>query len=64
DEPDGRWLVSLRASDLGWARRLVLSLGHDAEVMAPAELAADVRAEAAAALAAYEGVTAPVRAQG
>ncbi|MDQ1652871.1 MAG: proteasome accessory factor [Cryptosporangiaceae bacterium] len=64
DEPDGRWLVSLRASDLGWARRLVLSLGHDVEVMAPAELAADVRAEAAAALAAYEGVTAPVRAQG
>jgi predicted DNA-binding transcriptional regulator YafY len=42
----------------------VLSLGHDVEVMAPAELAADVRAEAAAALAAYEGVTAPVRAQG
>jgi proteasome accessory factor C len=63
DEPDGRWLVSLRASDLGWARRLVLSLGRDVEVVAPAGLAADVRAEAAAALAAYEGAAAPASAR-
>jgi proteasome accessory factor C len=58
DEPDGRWLVSLRASDLGWARRLVLSLGEEAEVVAPAQLATEVRAEAIAALAAYGPVSA------
>jgi proteasome accessory factor C len=52
-EPDGRWLVSLRASDLGWARRLVMGLGADVEVLAPVELADQIRAEARAALAAY-----------
>jgi proteasome accessory factor C len=55
DEPDGRWLVSLRASDLGWARRLVMSLGSDAEVVSPPELAAEIRSTARAALAAYGG---------
>ena len=48
------WLVSLRASDLTWARRLVLSLGSEVTVVAPAELAEAVRVEARAALAAYE----------
>jgi proteasome accessory factor C len=57
-EADGRWLVSLRASDLAWARRLVMGLGRDTEVVRPAELAAEIRSEAAAALAAY-GVQAP-----
>ena len=48
------WLVSLRASDLTWARRLVLSLGSEVTVVAPADLAEAVRVEARAALAAYE----------
>lgn len=52
-EPDGRWLVQLRASDLTWARRLTLGLGTDAEVVGPPELAAMVGAEARAALAGY-----------
>jgi proteasome accessory factor C len=58
DESDGRWLVSLRASDLGWARRLVMSLGSDAEVVAPEGLAAEIRSEARAALGAYGHVPA------
>lgn len=53
DEPDGRWRVELRASDLSWARRLVMGLGADAEVVAPLELAQRIRVEAAEALAAY-----------
>jgi proteasome accessory factor C len=47
------WLVSLRAADLGWARRLVLGLGPEVTVVAPAELAEAVRAQAHSALAAY-----------
>jgi len=47
------WLVSMRVSDLSWARRLVLGLGADAEVVAPCALADAVRDEAVAALAAY-----------
>jgi proteasome accessory factor C len=49
-----QWLVSLRAVDLAWARRLVLGLGSEVTVVAPAELAAEVRREAREALAAYE----------
>jgi proteasome accessory factor C len=52
-EPDGQWLVSLRASDLVWARRLVLGLGPEVEVVAPPELREAVGADARAALAAY-----------
>ncbi|HEY0699841.1 MAG TPA: YafY family protein [Micromonospora sp.] len=48
-----RWLVSLRVSDLAWARRFVLGLGPDVTVVAPVELARQVRDQAAAALAAY-----------
>jgi proteasome accessory factor C len=58
EESVEHWLVSLRASDLGWARRLVLGLGPEVSVVGPAELAADVRGEALAALAGY-GVAAP-----
>jgi proteasome accessory factor C len=47
------WQVTLRVSDLAWARRLVLGLGGDVVVLAPAELAADVRDQTRAALAAY-----------
>lgn len=52
-EPDGRWWVSLRASDLTWARRLVLGLGTQAQLLGPPELVDLVAAEADAALAAY-----------
>jgi proteasome accessory factor C len=48
------WRVSLRVADLGWARRFVLGLGPDATVVAPRELAEQVRDQAAAALAVYD----------
>jgi proteasome accessory factor C len=51
--PDGRLEVTLRAADPAWMRRLVLGLGPAAEVVGPAWLAEQVRAEAAEALAAY-----------
>jgi proteasome accessory factor C len=47
------WVVSMRVSDLAWARRLVLGLGSDVTVVEPAALAAEVRDEAVKALAAY-----------
>jgi proteasome accessory factor C len=45
--------VALRVHDDGWLRRLLLRLGPAARVVTPAGLADDVRATAAAALAAY-----------
>jgi proteasome accessory factor C len=53
-EPGENWLVSLRASDLGWARRLVLGRGPEVSVVGPPELVEAVRAEATTALDAYE----------
>jgi proteasome accessory factor C len=53
-ESGENWVVSLRASDLGWARRLVLGLGPEVSVVGPAELAEAVRLEACAALEGYE----------
>jgi proteasome accessory factor C len=53
-EPGQHWLVSLRASDLSWARRLVLGLGPEVTVVGPPELTEAVGAEARTALAAYE----------
>jgi len=50
---DGRLRVTLRTPDAAWARRLALGLGEDGRVVAPPALAAAVRADAAAALAAY-----------
>ncbi|MEV0732453.1 YafY family protein [Polymorphospora sp. NPDC050346] len=47
------WLVSLRVSDLGWARRFVLGLGPEATVVSPPELVAQVRDVAQLALDAY-----------
>ncbi|HEY3009120.1 MAG TPA: YafY family protein [Micromonosporaceae bacterium] len=53
-EGDGEgWLVSMRVTDLEWGRRFVLGLGPDVMVVAPPELVADVRDQAAAALEAY-----------
>ena len=51
--PDGRLEVTLRAADPAWMRRLVLGLGPAAEVVGPAWLVEQVRAEATEALAAY-----------
>jgi proteasome accessory factor C len=51
---DGKLMVSLRAGDPQWLRRLVLRLGGEAKVIAPVELADQVRADATAALAAYK----------
>lgn len=52
-EPDGRWRVTLPATDLEWARRLAMGLGDEAVVLNPPELIAAIAAEAQAALVAY-----------
>jgi predicted DNA-binding transcriptional regulator YafY len=53
DLGDGRLRVTLRTADAGWVRRLALGLGEDGRVVTPGDLAASVRADAAAALAQY-----------
>ncbi|MGY1857321.1 helix-turn-helix transcriptional regulator [Modestobacter sp. SYSU DS0290] len=53
DDPPGGLAIAVRTSDLAWARRLVASLGGAAVVDQPAGLAAQVAAEARAALARY-----------
>jgi proteasome accessory factor C len=53
DTGDGRLRAVLRTPDGGWVRRLALGLGEDGRIAEPAELAAGVRADAAAALAQY-----------
>jgi proteasome accessory factor C len=53
EDPPGGLAVSVRTADLGWARRLVASLGGAAVVDEPAELGEQVAAEARAALARY-----------
>ena len=52
--PDGGLVVRLRVGETGWVRRLALRLGSQGRVIAPVELAEQVRADAAMALAAYE----------
>jgi proteasome accessory factor C len=54
DIGEGRLRVSLRTPDTQWVRRLALRLGEDGKVIAPAELAARVAADAAAALEQYQ----------
>jgi predicted DNA-binding transcriptional regulator YafY len=51
---EGRLRVVLRTQDTSLVRRLALRLGEDGRVIAPAELAEEVRAAAAAALALYD----------
>jgi proteasome accessory factor C len=51
---DGRLRVGLRTPDTRWVRRLALRLGEDGKVIAPPEVAAQIRVDAAAALAQYE----------
>jgi predicted DNA-binding transcriptional regulator YafY len=53
DIGDGRLRVGLRTPDTRWVRRLALRLGEDGRVTSPPELAAQVREDAAAALAQY-----------
>jgi len=53
DLGDGRLRVRLRTPDTRWVRRLALRLGEDGRVISPAGLAADIRDDAAAALAQY-----------
>ncbi|WP_236827543.1 MULTISPECIES: YafY family protein [unclassified Blastococcus] len=53
DDPPGGLAVTVRTADLAWARRLVALLGGSAVVEEPAELGAQVAAEARAALARY-----------
>ncbi|HTS96240.1 MAG TPA: WYL domain-containing protein [Streptosporangiaceae bacterium] len=50
---DGRLRVALRTPDTRMVRRLALRLGEDGRVTAPAGLAAEIREDAAAALAQY-----------
>jgi proteasome accessory factor C len=52
--PEGRLRIGLRTPDTTWVRRLVLRLGEDARVVAPAALAAEVRSVATEALALYD----------
>jgi proteasome accessory factor C len=52
---EGELVVRLRTGDTAWVRRLALSLGESGRVVAPAELAEQVRQDAGAALAAYRG---------
>jgi proteasome accessory factor C len=53
EDPPGGLAVTMRTEDLAWARRLVASLGGEAQVDEPADLAAQVAADARAALARY-----------
>jgi proteasome accessory factor C len=53
DDPPGGLAVTVRTADLAWARRLVASLGGAAQVDEPADLAAEVAADARAALSRY-----------
>jgi len=53
EESGEHWLVSLRAGDLDWARRLVLGLGPEVDVVSPPALVEAVGAEARAALDLY-----------
>ncbi|HIW62128.1 MAG TPA: WYL domain-containing protein [Candidatus Stackebrandtia excrementipullorum] len=54
DEPDGRRLVTMRARDLEWAKRLTLSLGTDVEALEPEELRDMIAADMQTVLDRYE----------
>lgn len=57
ESPDGGLVVTLRARDTDFVRRLALTLGTHGRVLAPPGLAQRVRADAAEALAAYDSPT-------
>lgn len=54
--PGGGLRASLRTPDTAWVRRLALRLGAAGRVVAPAEVVAQVHADATAALSAYDEV--------
>ena len=54
EQAGGKAIVGLRVSDPAWARALVMRLGGRARVLAPSQLADEVRSWATAALAAYQ----------
>jgi proteasome accessory factor C len=54
ERDDGGLTIKLRVADRRWLRRLVLRLGGTGRVVEPADLAAEVVAEAKAALAVNE----------
>lgn len=54
DDTDGRRVITMRARSLDWAKRLVLGLGTDVEVIEPDELRDMVRDDALAALGRYQ----------
>jgi proteasome accessory factor C len=47
------WLVTMRVTDLGWAQRLLVSLGPDVTVVGPPELVERIRDQATTALDQY-----------
>ncbi|MDX6325553.1 MAG: proteasome accessory factor [Nocardioidaceae bacterium] len=53
EEPDGGMTIQLRVADPGWLVRLMLRLGGEATLVAPPDLADQVRRTARAALGAY-----------
>ena len=53
EEADGSLVVTLPTRQMAWLAKLFLRLGPDAEVLEPAELAAEIRAQAEATLARY-----------
>jgi proteasome accessory factor C len=55
ESSDGGLVVRLRVADPEWARRLALRLAPHGRIVAPVELADQVRDDAAQALAAYGG---------
>jgi proteasome accessory factor C len=54
ESDDGGLVVRMRVGDPRWARRLALRLGASGRIVAPAELAEQVRQDALLALSAYE----------
>ncbi|WP_018352436.1 helix-turn-helix transcriptional regulator [Longispora albida] len=53
-QPNGDWLVRMRAGDLAWARRLLLGLGGHVTALGPPELVSSIGEAARQALAVYE----------
>ena len=54
DVGDGTLVARLRTPDTAWVRRLALRLGASGSVLEPTDLVRQVRADAAAALSAYQ----------
>ena len=55
EEDDGNLVVTLPTGQVTWAARLLLRLGADAEVLEPDTVRNEVRVQARATLARYQG---------